>query len=94
MKVYRTTLGGFVEEDGQFYELSPLASAEAWDKLTCDVDLKAGVAAAIKRNSVARFGPGDRPRPQLAARKCGPPESRTFAAAKPAWKRVTWHVMF
>jgi 2-dehydro-3-deoxy-D-arabinonate dehydratase len=55
MKLYRTTKGAFVEEDGQFHELLPLASAEAWDKLICDVDLKARVTAAIKNNSVAHF---------------------------------------
>ena len=55
MKIYRTTQGAFVEQDGRFYELLPLASAEAWDKLICDVDLKARVTEAVKKNSVARF---------------------------------------
>lgn len=57
MKLYRTTQGAFVEEEGQFHELSPLASAEAWDKLICGVDLEARVIAAVKKNCVARFDP-------------------------------------
>jgi 2-dehydro-3-deoxy-D-arabinonate dehydratase len=55
LKLYRTTQGAFVEEDGEFYELVPLASADAWDNLICDVDLDVRVAAAVKKNSVARF---------------------------------------
>ena len=57
MKLYRTTQGAFVEERGQFRELSPLASAEAWDKVICDIDLKVHVAAAVKKKPVARFDP-------------------------------------
>src|SRR5579872_3456183 len=57
MKLYRTTQGAFVEQEGQFHELSPLASAEAWDKLICDVDLKTRVTAALKKNSVAAPDP-------------------------------------
>jgi 2-dehydro-3-deoxy-D-arabinonate dehydratase len=57
VKLYRTTQGAFVEEHGQFYELSPVASAEAWDKLICDADLKSRAAAAVKNNSVTRFDP-------------------------------------
>jgi 2-dehydro-3-deoxy-D-arabinonate dehydratase len=57
VKLYRTTQGAFVEENGHFYELSPVASAEAWDKLICDADLKARAAAAITKNSVTGFDP-------------------------------------
>ena len=57
MKLYRTTHGALVEEDGRFYEISPLASAEAWDNLICDIDLNARAAAAIKKNSVASLDP-------------------------------------
>lgn len=57
MKLYRTTQGAFVEEYGQKYELSPIASAEAWDELICDVDLKARVTAAAKKNSMGGFDP-------------------------------------
>lgn len=57
MKLYRTFQGAFVEKDGRFYELSAAASAEAWDTLICDVDLKAHAALAVKRDSAARFDP-------------------------------------
>jgi 2-dehydro-3-deoxy-D-arabinonate dehydratase len=57
VKLYRTTQGAFVEEYGQKYELSPIASAEAWDELICDVDLKARVTAAAKKNSMDGFDP-------------------------------------
>jgi len=57
VKLYRTTQGAFVEKDDQFHELSPAASAEAWDELICDVDLKARAAAAVTRNSVGHFDP-------------------------------------
>jgi 2-dehydro-3-deoxy-D-arabinonate dehydratase len=57
VKLYRTTQGAFVEEYGQKYELSPIASAEAWDELICDVDLKARVTAAAKKNSMGGFDP-------------------------------------
>lgn len=57
MKLYRTTQGTLVEEHGRFYQLSPLASAEAWDQLICDVDLKARAEEAAKKNSVAGLEP-------------------------------------
>ncbi len=57
VKLYRTTEGAFVEENAQFYELLPLTSADAWDELICDVDLKARVTAAAKKNSVPGFDP-------------------------------------
>jgi 2-dehydro-3-deoxy-D-arabinonate dehydratase len=57
VKLYRTTQGAVVEEDGHFYELSPVASAEAWDKLISDAGLKSRAAAAITKNSVTRFDP-------------------------------------
>jgi 2-dehydro-3-deoxy-D-arabinonate dehydratase len=57
VKLYRTTQGAFVEEAGQFHELSPVASAEAWDKLICDVDLLNRATAAVNKNSVAHVDP-------------------------------------
>jgi len=57
VKLYRTSHGAFVDNEGQFYGLSSLASAEAWDNLICDVELSSRVAAAVKKNSVARFDP-------------------------------------
>jgi 2-dehydro-3-deoxy-D-arabinonate dehydratase len=57
VKLYRTTQGAFVEEAGQFHELSPLAATEEWDKLICDLDLLNRATAAVKKNSVARVDP-------------------------------------
>ena len=57
VKLYRTTQGAFVEEAGQFHELSPVASTQAWDELICDVDLLNRATAAVKKNSVARVDP-------------------------------------
>src|SRR5437762_6395409 len=55
VKLYRTTRGGFVEEEGRFYQLSALASAEAWDNLLCDINLEARARAAVNENSAANF---------------------------------------
>jgi 2-dehydro-3-deoxy-D-arabinonate dehydratase len=57
VKLYRTTEGALVEDEGRFYELLRLASAEAWDGLICDVDLTVRAEAAVKRNSVAVLDP-------------------------------------
>ncbi len=57
MKLYRTTQGAFVEEGGRFAQLSPTASAEQWDKLVCDVDLKARGTAALNNSPTASFAP-------------------------------------
>jgi 2-dehydro-3-deoxy-D-arabinonate dehydratase len=57
VKLYRTRQAALVEEDGRFYELSPIASAEAWDELICDVDLEARVATAVQKNSLGRLDP-------------------------------------
>ena len=57
MRLYRTTQGAFVEEEGRFYELSTVASAEAWDTLVCDVDLKARAMAARSENSIVSLDP-------------------------------------
>jgi 2-dehydro-3-deoxy-D-arabinonate dehydratase len=50
VKLYRTTRGGFVEEEGRFYQLSALASAEAWDNLLCDINLEARAKVAVNEN--------------------------------------------
>lgn len=52
MKLYRTTRGVFVEEESQFYQLSPLVCTQVWDALICDVDLKARVTAVVKQSRV------------------------------------------
>jgi 2-dehydro-3-deoxy-D-arabinonate dehydratase len=57
VKLYRTTQGAFVEEDGEFYSLSKLTSAEAWDNLVCDVDLEAQARAAANSSPAVKFDP-------------------------------------
>lgn len=57
MRLYRTTQGMFVEEDGQSYILSALASAKAWDELICDHELKARASAAVKSKRVSASDP-------------------------------------
>jgi 2-dehydro-3-deoxy-D-arabinonate dehydratase len=57
VKLYRTTQGAFVEEDGRFHLISALASPEAWDELICAVDLQNRASAALTRNSAASFDP-------------------------------------
>ena len=57
MKLYRTTQGAFVEEEGRFYPLSTVGSVEAWDALVCDMDLEAKAMAAVGQNSVVSLDP-------------------------------------
>lgn len=53
MKLYRTTNGVFVEEDGKFYVI-PGAD---WDDLISSADLHARVRAAASKEPVASFNP-------------------------------------
>lgn len=46
MKLYRTTEGAFVEEEGKFFFVCPLSLAEDWDRLVCDPELHTRVRAA------------------------------------------------
>lgn len=46
VRLYRTTNGAFVEEDGHFHLLSGLRSPEDWDKILCDPELHARARAA------------------------------------------------
>jgi 2-dehydro-3-deoxy-D-arabinonate dehydratase len=57
MKLYRTSQGTFVEEDGRFAQLSESVSAEQWDKLVCGVDLQARASAALNKSASATFDP-------------------------------------
>lgn len=57
MKLYRTKQGIFVEDDGQSYLLSALASANAWDDLICDRELTLRASAAVNTKSASSFDP-------------------------------------
>ena len=57
MKLYRTTQGVIVEQEGRYYALSRLTSTEAWDELVCDPDLAARASAAVKANSAMNLDP-------------------------------------
>ena len=53
MKLYRTTNGVFIEENGEFY----VVSAADWDDLISSADLHERVRAAIGMQDVAKFDP-------------------------------------
>jgi len=53
MKLYRTTGGPVVDENGSLY----LVSTPDWDELICSVDLYARVRAATGREAVTSFDP-------------------------------------
>jgi 2-dehydro-3-deoxy-D-arabinonate dehydratase len=57
MKLYRTARGVLIEEETQFYRLSPQMSVESWDKLVCDVDLQAHARAAVSEGHRMRLDP-------------------------------------
>lgn len=46
MKLYRTTKGALVEEDGQFHLVGDITSIDDWDKLISDPDLHARARSA------------------------------------------------
>jgi 2-dehydro-3-deoxy-D-arabinonate dehydratase len=56
VKLYRTSKGALVEQDGQFHLLSQLASAEDWDEIVCDPEMQARAYAAT-RNAPISFDP-------------------------------------
>ena len=53
MKLYRTTNGVFLEEEGSFYRVV----TSGWDELISSDDLRARVRAAIGKESAARIEP-------------------------------------
>ncbi len=55
MKLSRTTKGAFIEEEGKFYFLAGLSSAEDWDKLICDPELRARATEASQGADAAAF---------------------------------------
>jgi 2-dehydro-3-deoxy-D-arabinonate dehydratase len=57
VKLYRTTQGVLVEQDGRFNALSALGSPEEWDQLICDPELNARASAAAHKNSAVKLDP-------------------------------------
>jgi 2-dehydro-3-deoxy-D-arabinonate dehydratase len=57
VKLYRTTQGVLVEQDGRFSTLSALGSTEVWDELICDPELNARASAAANKNSAVNVDP-------------------------------------
>lgn len=57
VKLYRTTQGILVEQEGQFHLLSTVASPDEWDTLICDVDLMSRASDAINKPPVKAFDP-------------------------------------
>jgi 2-dehydro-3-deoxy-D-arabinonate dehydratase len=55
VKLYRTSKGAFVEEDGGCYLVSVGSSAADWDELICDADLQGRLRAAIAGKPNAYF---------------------------------------
>ena len=53
LRLYRTTKGAFVEDEGRFHFLSDLASPEIWDRILCDPELEARAQEATKTPSVS-----------------------------------------
>jgi 2-dehydro-3-deoxy-D-arabinonate dehydratase len=56
VKLYRTTQGAIVEEDGRFHLLTELRSPKDWDALVCDPELVSRARGAIS-NECVRFDP-------------------------------------
>jgi 2-dehydro-3-deoxy-D-arabinonate dehydratase len=57
VKLYRTTEGAFVEDEGHFHFVCPLASAEDWDRLTCDPQLHSRTRAAVGKSAPKEIDP-------------------------------------
>ena len=57
LRLYRTTNGAFVGDEGRFHFLSDLVSPEIWDRLLCDPELHARVREATK-TPLASFDQG------------------------------------
>jgi 2-dehydro-3-deoxy-D-arabinonate dehydratase len=58
VKLYRTTEGAFVEEQGRFYFFCPIDSAGDWDRIVCDLELHERARAAVRKDAAADFAPG------------------------------------
>jgi 2-dehydro-3-deoxy-D-arabinonate dehydratase len=55
LKLYRTTQGAYVEEQGRFHMLTPLSLLEEWDRLICDPQLHARAHAATRISPIQAF---------------------------------------
>jgi 2-dehydro-3-deoxy-D-arabinonate dehydratase len=55
VKLYRTSQGMFVEENGEFYLVSAGFSSADWDELVCDADLCGRVRSAVADDANAHF---------------------------------------
>jgi 2-dehydro-3-deoxy-D-arabinonate dehydratase len=47
MRLFRTTKGAFVEEQGRFHVVNELSNLEGWDRLICDPELHERARAAL-----------------------------------------------
>ena len=57
MRLYRTAQAAFVELDGKFFLLAPIASTEEWDQLVCDPDLFGQARLSVRTNAVPPLHP-------------------------------------
>jgi 2-dehydro-3-deoxy-D-arabinonate dehydratase len=57
VKLYRTTEGALVEEEGRFHFLCPLSSAEDWDRLVFGAELPALARRAIGKGDPKEIDP-------------------------------------
>jgi 2-dehydro-3-deoxy-D-arabinonate dehydratase len=55
MKLYRTTQGALIEENGRFHLIDPLVNAQDWDRLLCDPDLPTRARRVLSGAAVPNF---------------------------------------
>ncbi len=55
MKLYRTSLGAFVEDDDRFYLIARLERPEGWDELICDPNVQERARSAVRRERAVAF---------------------------------------
>ena len=84
MKLYRTSNGNYVEEDGSYYRVPESTSGTRSLRTRTCKDICARSSAGQARD---RFCLGARLWRRSAPRKCGPPALRTTAAAARAWRK-------
>jgi len=57
LRLYRTSKGAVIEEEGKFYRLSELTFSEDWDRLVCDPEIHARARRAAQ-NDFFTLDPG------------------------------------